>query len=83
MKRTVAALALSGTALLGLGLTACSSEQSGGNSNPDSQVEQPPLPDQTEPREQGADPSQGPDAGTSDAADDTGDNGSGTEATPQ
>ena len=52
MKTTVAALSL-----LALALTGCTSgtEQSGGSSNPDSQVQQPPLPGQTEPREQGAD----------------------------
>ena len=53
MKKTVVTLSM-----LALALTGCTSgnEQSGGSSNPDSQVEQPPLPGQTEPREQGATP---------------------------
>ena len=75
MKRSLVALSL-----LGLALTGCSDQQSGGSSNPDSQVEQPPLPGQTEPREQGADPDQGPDADSSNPADDTGDNGSESDA---
>ena len=60
MKKTLVTLSL-----LALALTGCTSgtEQSGGNSNPDSQVEQPPLPGQTDPSEQGAD-------GTGDDADD-------------
>ena len=51
MKTSLVALSL-----LALALTGCTSgsEQSGGSSNPDSQVEQPPLPGQTDPREQGA-----------------------------
>ncbi|MCW2665589.1 MAG: hypothetical protein JWN57_551 [Frankiales bacterium] len=39
MKRLLAAVSLAV-----LALTGCSSEQSGGASNPDNQVEQPPLP---------------------------------------
>lgn len=54
MNKTVVTLSL-----LALALTGCTSgtEQSGGNSNPDSQVEQPPLPGATEPRPQGPAPS--------------------------
>ena len=57
MKKTLTTLSL-----LALVLTGCTSgtEQSGGDSNPDSQVEQPPLPGQTEPRPQGVDPSAAP-----------------------
>ena len=53
MKKTLVTLSL-----LTLALTGCTSgtEQSGGDSNPDSQVEQPPLPGQTGPSEQGATP---------------------------
>ena len=70
MKRTVVTLSL-----LVLALTGCTSgtEQSGGDSNPDSQVEQPPLPGETDPSEQGAD-------GT--GAGDDANSGDGTGATP-
>ena len=58
--RTAVSARLSATVLTlatALALTGCTSgtEQSGGNSNPDSQVEQPPLPGETDPSEQGAD----------------------------
>ena len=77
MKKTVVTLSL-----LALALTGCTSgtEQSGGNSNPDSQVEQPPLPGETDPSEQGADgtgenddQNSGDDESTDDASDDASD----------
>ena len=60
MKRSLVVLSL--LALPLSGLAACDSTQSGGSSNPDSQVEQPPLPGQEEEggRSQGPDPATGP-----------------------
>ncbi|MCW2776501.1 MAG: hypothetical protein JWN17_226 [Frankiales bacterium] len=70
MKRTLLALSLAA-----LALTGCSQNQAGGNSNPDSQVQQPPAPDSTTNRSQGPDASAGPQPTSSDPAAQTGENG--------